>query len=144
MKKLSLVLAVLAVLLMGTLAKPALSLAQGDPNCQIGNISGCSQKTIIPSGTDICNTATGCIIWFVNIIFLVAVLLSFVYLIWGGIDYIMAGGDTAAAGNARTKLTNAVIGLVVVILAWAISNFVLKFFGLKVEPIPTSNIERLV
>ena len=140
MKKLTIIMAVLVTVLGLKFMAPAPAYAE----CKIGDISGCAEKTIIPSGTAICSTATGCIIWFVNIIFLVAVLLSFVYLIWGGIDYIMAGGDTAAAGNARTKLTNAVIGLVVVILAWAISNFVLKFFGLKVEPIPTSNIERLV
>lgn len=100
--------------------------------CTIDNLQDpeCKGRSLLPT-SNICNTASECITWFVNAIFLIAVVLSFIYLVWGGIDYIMAGGESAKAEGARTKLTNAVIGLVVVIVAWAISNFILKFFGVQ-------------
>lgn len=102
--------------------------------CTVDNLQDpeCKGKSLLPT-SNICNTASECITWFVNAIFLIAVVLSFIYLVWGGIDYIMAGGDSGSADKARTKLTNAVIGLVVVIVAWAISNFILKFFGVQTQ-----------
>lgn len=139
---------VLGMLIVAAVAQPRNAYAQATgTDCTIDNLQSedCKTKSLIPT-SNICNSPTSCITWFVNVIFLIAVLLSFVYLVWGGIDYIMAGGDSAAAGAARTKLTNAVVGLVVVIVAWAISNFVLKFFGVKTE-IPLNQgtqIERIV
>lgn len=102
--------------------------------CSFSNMSGCSKNLIINKNA-VCHDTQSCIIWFVNILFLIAVLFSFVFLVWGGLDYIMAGGDTAKAGAARLKLTNAVIGLVVVIVAWAVSTFVFNFFAQNESPL---------
>lgn len=123
------------VLLGGTHTPPALA-----QNCEIGNLSGCKGDPIIPMGTEVCETATQCVNWIVNVIFIVAVLASFIYLVLGGIQYITAGGDENKVGKARSTITNAVIGLVVVIVAWAISNFVLSFFGISGGPLaPTTS-----
>jgi hypothetical protein len=43
-----------------------------------------------------------------------------IFIIWNGIRYITAGGDTEKAKSARTGIINAVIGIVVVIAAYAI------------------------
>ena len=105
--------------------------------CKIGDIKDCDESLIVTTySKDLCGEPINCITFLVNIVFLIAVLLAFIYLLWAGIDYITAGGDSAAAGNARTKMTNAVIGLIIVIVAWAISNFVLSFFGLPSDLIP--------
>lgn len=59
-------------------------------------------------------------------------LLVFIYLIWGGIEWITAGGDKSKTESARQKLTNAVIGLAIVAAAFAISQVLGNFFGIKV------------
>ena len=59
-------------------------------------------------------------------------LLVFIYLIWGGIEWITAGGDKSKTESARSKLTNAIIGLAIVAAAFAISQVLSTFFGIKV------------
>lgn len=59
-------------------------------------------------------------------------LLVFIYLIWGGIEWITAGGDKSKTESARQKLTNAIIGLAIVAAAFAISVVLSNFFGIKV------------
>lgn len=61
----------------------------------------------------------------IGIILIVVGILVVVYLIYGGILYITAGGDADKAGKGRTAITNAIIGLIIVIVSYAIYNFVL-------------------
>ena len=56
----------------------------------------------------------------INIIMGVGIALTIVFLILGGIQYITSKGDQKAAQEARTSLTNAVIGFIVVIGAFTI------------------------
>jgi len=60
-----------------------------------------------------------------NVIMGVAVSLSVIFLGMGGIKYITAKGDAKAAEEARSWLTNAVIGLVVTLGALAVKTIVL-------------------
>lgn len=57
--------------------------------------------------------------WFLAI----AALIAFIYLVLSGIKYITAGGDAAKATEARTGIINAIIGIVVIVLAWTIIRF---------------------
>lgn len=59
-----------------------------------------------------------------NIVFYVAVFVAFYYLIWGAFNYIMAQGKKEDLAKARDKITWALIGLVVVLLAYFIAKFV--------------------
>lgn len=59
-------------------------------------------------------------------------LLVFVYLIWGGIEWITAGGDKSKTESARQKITNAIIGLAIVASAFAISIVLQNFFGIQI------------
>lgn len=47
------------------------------------------------------------------------------YIIYAGFLWMTSGGDTEKAKEARTMITNAIIGLVIIVAAFAISNFVL-------------------
>ncbi|MBD3365840.1 hypothetical protein GF360_00685 [candidate division WWE3 bacterium] len=60
-----------------------------------------------------------------NVIMGVAVSLSVIFLGLGGIKYITAKGDAKAAEEARTWLTNAVIGLIITLGALAVKTIVL-------------------
>lgn len=55
---------------------------------------------------------------------LLAGIIAIFYLIWAGIQYITAGGDDDKAKKARAGIFNAVIGIVVIIFAYAIIVYV--------------------
>lgn len=64
-----------------------------------------------------------------SFVMVVAALLVFLYLIWGGIEWITSGGDKGKTETARNKITSAVIGLVVVAASYAILTLALNFLG---------------
>lgn len=68
-----------------------------------------------------------------TILLTLAVLLTLFFLINGGVDMIMSGGDKQKVVNARHKLTFAVIGLIVVLFSFFIVNVIGQLFN--VEPI---------
>jgi len=63
-------------------------------------------------------------------IILVAGLATFGYLIYGGVQWIMSGGDKGKLEDARNKITNGIIGLAIVASAWAIYLLLDYFFGI--------------
>jgi hypothetical protein len=67
-----------------------------------------------------------------NIIVLLAGFAVFMMLIVGGFQYLTAGGDPKKTQAASSTLTFAIIGLVVVLLAWFIMLFIEKFTGLTI------------
>ncbi|MEK7534923.1 MAG: pilin [Patescibacteria group bacterium] len=65
------------------------------------------------------NVVTYAMSWVLAIVALIA----FVYLIISGVNYITAGGDAEKATKARSGILNAIIGIVVVVLAFFILRF---------------------
>src|SRR5512140_805018 len=63
---------------------------------------------------------------------IIAALLVFVYLVWGGIHWITSGGDKGKTEEARNRITAALVGLAIVAAAWAIIQLVAFFFGIDV------------
>ena len=66
----------------------------------------------------------------IRIAFVVAVVLTFIFLLMGGIQWITSGGDKGKYEEARNRITAALIGLAIVALAWLIIKLVTYFFGL--------------
>jgi hypothetical protein len=64
-----------------------------------------------------------------NFVMVLGALLVFMYLIWGGIEWITSGGDKGKTESARNKITAAIIGLIVLAASWAILMLVLNFLG---------------
>lgn len=62
------------------------------------------------------------LVWVLAIIALIA----FFYLIFSGVKYITSGGDAAKATEARNGIINAIIGIIVVVLAYVILQFAFK------------------
>ena len=60
----------------------------------------------------------------VNWVLILAGSIAVVYLIYGGILYITAGGDAEKATKGRTAVINAVIGVVIILLALVIVQWV--------------------
>ncbi len=75
-------------------------------------------------------------------VFVIAALLVFFYLIWGGIDWITSGGDKGQTEKARNKITAAIVGLIVLLASFAILQLVLRFFtgGSDINDILRQNV----
>lgn len=58
-----------------------------------------------------------------NIIFYIASFLAFIWLVWGAFQYIFAGGDKEKLARARSRITWAIIGLILVLLAFLVAQF---------------------
>jgi type IV secretory pathway VirB2 component (pilin) len=61
----------------------------------------------------------------VNLLLYIAGIIAVIYIVIGGMRYVLSNGDSSAASKGRDTILYAVIGLVVAILAYAIVNFVL-------------------
>jgi type IV secretion system pilin len=48
--------------------------------------------------------------------------------IWGGIKYIMSNGDSGKISSAKSTIQNALIGLLIVLIAVTIVDFVIKLY----------------
>lgn len=55
--------------------------------------------------------------------------ISVVMLVWGGLRYILSGGDSKKITDAKNTILYALLGLIVAFLAYAIVNFVLNALG---------------
>lgn len=64
-----------------------------------------------------------------NLVMLIAAILVFMYLIWGGIEWITSGGDKTKTGNARNKITAAIVGLIVLAASYALLQLALSLLG---------------
>ena len=60
----------------------------------------------------------------INIFLIVAGIAMMIYLLWGGFDWITSGGEKEKIAKAQGKLTNAVIGIFIVIFALTLFNFI--------------------
>lgn len=63
-------------------------------------------------------------------IMVLASLLVLLYLIWGGIEWITSGGDSAKVQKARDKITQAIIGILVLASTFAIYYTLQGFLGI--------------
>lgn len=64
-----------------------------------------------------------------NIVFYVGIAMTLIFLIIGGIRYITSGGSKEGAEAARGMITNAIIGFIVVIGAFAVKTIVTNLLG---------------
>lgn len=103
-----------AILALGAGRAMALSVQEG---AEAARAEGMPTALIGPSGvfTQITNT----VLYIVGII-------SVIMLIYGGLRYVISGGDSKKVTDAKNTILYAIIGLIVSILAFAIVNFVIN------------------
>lgn len=68
----------------------------------------------------------------VNIMFGLAAIVALIFLIMGGYNYMTSGGDPEAQDAAKSAITNAIIGLVIILLSYTIVIFVLGKLGASI------------
>ncbi len=81
------------------------------------------------------------IVWnIVSILLVLAIVLTLIYLIYGGIRWITSGGDKGKVDEARKHITAAIIGLVIALGAFIILSTVTRIFtgkGFNEFSVPT-------
>lgn len=64
-----------------------------------------------------------------------------IFLIWGGIEWLTAGGDKGRVETAQKMISNAVIGLAVLIGSYAIAYFIQGAFKINIlAPVFPNNL----
>ena len=62
----------------------------------------------------------------------IAALIVLIYLIWGAMEWITSGGDKGKLENARNKITQSLIGIIVLSAVTALFMLIQQFLGIKV------------
>jgi hypothetical protein len=107
--------------LAATLALPSLTLAADSLNVNDLGV-GAVQSSIKLGSGDVRQTAANIInvaLGFLGIIAVVIVLL-------GGFKYMIAGGNEERTSEARKLIVSGIIGLAIILSAWAITSFVIS------------------
>lgn len=71
---------------------------------------------------------------YINIFISALGVVMLVYLLWGGYTWMMAQGEDKQVTRAKDMIKNAVIGMVIVSLAFSISGFVIERVASVVAP----------
>lgn len=69
---------------------------------------------------------TGVFTQITNTVLFAVGIISVVMLIYGGMRYVLSGGDSKKVTDAKNTILYAIIGLIISILAYAIVNFVIN------------------
>ena len=89
-------------------------------------------NTAVPwmAGKDSGTIIGGLISSLAGIALIVAGLITFGYLVMGGIQWITSGGDKGGLEAARNKIIHAIVGLVIVASTWALISLVFSWLGM--------------
>jgi len=68
----------------------------------------------------------------INLILISVTLIAFLFLLIGGVQWVMAGGDKEGTEKARKRITAALVGLAITFSAYAIAFIVNAVFGVNV------------
>lgn len=98
-------------------AMQAMAVSPAQAGAEVARADGMPAELIGTNGvfTQITNT----------VLFAVGII-SVVMLIYGGIRYVLSGGDSKKVTDAKNTILYAIIGLIISILAYAIVNFVIN------------------
>lgn len=79
---------------------------------------------------------------FFNLFFYIFVFLTFFWLVWGIFQYIAAGGEKQKLAEARSRITWAIVGLLIISVALLVAQFAAEIlkpkFGTPITLIPTA------
>lgn len=67
----------------------------------------------------------------VSVVIIISGILVFVYLVWGGLEWLTSGGDKGKTESARNRITAALVGLAIIAASWALVQIIGYFFGVQ-------------
>ncbi|OGK39184.1 hypothetical protein A3F34_00375 [Candidatus Roizmanbacteria bacterium RIFCSPHIGHO2_12_FULL_44_10] len=106
-----------------------INLAQGKVEDIFGKITPPPGPKALYEG-DVPGNASLLLAFFIKAAFTIAGIIVLIYFIWGGLDWVMSGGDKENLDKARAKLRNAFVGLIFLIASFVIWVTVTGILGL--------------
>ncbi len=67
----------------------------------------------------------------ISVVIIISGILVFVFLVWGGIEWLTSGGDKGKVEAARNRIVNALVGLAIIAASWALVRIIAYFFGIE-------------
>lgn len=67
----------------------------------------------------------------IDIMLRLIAMVAIVFLVWGGIQYMLSSGDSAKSAKAQKTVTGAIVGLMIAIVSVSIVTFVVKGISSK-------------
>lgn len=95
----------------------------------LGKIEGEGLGPFAKTTSNPIQTITSAISGIIGVLTVVASIWFIFQFLIGGINWISSGGDKNKLKEARDRITNALIGLIIVVAAWAILAIAGQFFG---------------
>ncbi len=86
----------------------------------VSNVFGTPVKPPGPTWTNPVEGISRIMVFSIRMALIIGVILVLFYLLWGAFDWITGGGDQDKLNNARQKMTNAVLGIVIMVAALGI------------------------
>ncbi len=68
----------------------------------------------------------------IGFLFMAGSIIFLIMFIWGAVSWILSGGDKAHVENAKGRITNALIGLVLMVSTFAIVKLIEAFFNINI------------
>ena len=112
----------------GLLALPRLALADSVTNnggfqSGLGNIQNLFPQTGIGAATTLSGPG-GLIYQIISILLFVAGSVAVIFVIVGGFQYVTSAGNEEQAEKGRQNVTNAIIGIIIIILSYVVVNVI--------------------
>jgi hypothetical protein len=110
-----------------SLAAPGFAQVNIDP-CPKGETEGTDFSVLCDLSANNIGTVISSV---VTVLLIAAAIIALFFLIWGGIKWILSGGDKVKVDEARKTIIASIIGLIVALLAFFIITIVLGLFDLS-------------
>lgn len=85
----------------------------------------------LASNSDAAGKFAGFIALILRLGVIIAAIMSLVYLLLGGINWVLSGGDKTNVENAKNMIVHAIIGLAIVVLLVALITFIGGFLQIN-------------
>jgi len=97
------------------------------------SVASAAQFEIVPDANFVPDvTASSVISAIISFFIIISFIAAFFFLLQGGFQWVSSGGDEGKVESARNRITQAIIGLVIVVAVWALFGLVEDFLGVSV------------
>lgn len=66
----------------------------------------------------------------IQFLFPLIAILVFFYMVWGGYDFLLSAGDPEKIKAGKGKITSAIIGFILLVMSYFITNLIARILGL--------------
>lgn len=97
---------------------------------RIGQGDGLGPFANVSSGSEGLQNVTKLVSSIIGVMTVAAFIWFIFQFLIGGFNWITSGGDKAKLQSARDRITNSIIGLIVVVISWSMLSLAGQFFGI--------------